>query len=87
MNSLCTHPNCWIKHVKSCYPRFCNSASEQTVEAPESREELDELLSGFAAVSSTQAENSSTLVPKKENICEDAMCKMASGMSFQGASL
>ena len=30
-----------------------------------------------------QAENSSTV---KENICEDALSEMGSGMSFQGAS-
>ena len=42
---------------------------------------LDE---GFAAVC-----RPSTLVPEKENICENvikAVSKMASGMSFQGAS-
>ena len=59
------------------------SMSEQI---PKSHKQLDKTATGFKAV--PQAENLSTLVPEKENICEDAMRavgKIACGMSVQGA--
>ena len=73
MNYLCMGLNCWIYVMKGGYPRFHSSTSERT---SKSRKELDKTDRGFTAVH-MHGLNLSNLVPKKENICGDAIKAMS----------
>ena len=63
MNTLCTYPNCWMKAVRSCYPRFHKSASADSWSTWKSQ---------IIDANGIQTKNFSTLVPKKEKTCEVA---------------
>ena len=67
-----------------CHPRFRRSVSELT---PESRKELDVTATGFVAVQRLKI--SQLWCPRKRTFVKmlgSELCKMAHGMSVQGAS-